>query len=126
MRGTKLEQARDGIIRALDAMAKNNHVGFLAFADTIKTRIPAAPLIKNRFAIAEAAQNMRARGNTALYDELHGEVPVAKIMSEDSGQAAIVAVVENLPFGTVMLVIFLLMSFIYSATTVDSSAYAIA
>ncbi|MCP3959924.1 MAG: BCCT family transporter [bacterium] len=65
-------------------------------------------------------------GNTALHDELTGQVPVTKIMSEVSGQAAIVAVVENLPAGTFMLVIFLLMSFIYSATTVDSSAYTIA
>ncbi len=65
-------------------------------------------------------------GNTALYDELHGEVPVVEIMNEVSEQAAIVAVVENLPMGTFMLVIFLLMSFIYSATTVDSSAYTIA
>jgi len=53
-------------------------------------------------------------------------VPVTKIMDEVSEQAAIVAVVENLPFGTLMLVLFLLMSFIYSATTVDSSAYTIA
>ena len=49
-----------------------------------------------------------------------------KIMSEVSEQAAIVAVVESLPLGTFMLVLFLLMSFIYSATTVDSSAYTIA
>ncbi len=65
-------------------------------------------------------------GNTALHDELSGEVPVMEIMSEVSEQAAIVAVVENLPAGTLMLVLFLLMSFIYSATTVDSSAYTIA
>ncbi len=65
-------------------------------------------------------------GNTALWDELNGKVAVTEIMAEVSEQAAIVAVIENLPLGTLMLVIFLLMSFIYSATTVDSSAYTIA
>jgi BCCT family betaine/carnitine transporter len=65
-------------------------------------------------------------GNTALNYELNGVVPVMQIMADVSPQAAIVAVIEALPFGTFMLVIFLLMGFIYSATTVDSSAYSIA
>ena len=65
-------------------------------------------------------------GNTALHDQLNGKVPVIEIMNEVSPQAAIVAVVEALPMGTFVLVLFVAMCFIYSATTLQASAYTIA
>jgi BCCT family betaine/carnitine transporter len=65
-------------------------------------------------------------GNTALHDQLNGVVPVIEIMTEVSPQAAIVAVVQALPLGTLILVLFLAMCFIYSATTLQASAYTIA
>jgi BCCT family betaine/carnitine transporter len=65
-------------------------------------------------------------GNTALHDELNGTVPVISIMNEASPQAAIVAVVSALPMGTFVLVLFVAMAFIYSATTLQASAYTIA
>ena len=68
MLGAKLEQAKDGLIRALDSMAGNNKIGFLSFEDTVNTRIPVAPLATNKFAIADAIQGLRAKGETALYD----------------------------------------------------------
>ncbi|MBT3271930.1 MAG: VWA domain-containing protein [Spirochaetales bacterium] len=68
MIGEKLQQAKDGMIAALDTMAQNNQVGFIAFGDTISVRIPVRPLAQNRFDIAEAVCEMRAGGQTALYD----------------------------------------------------------
>jgi BCCT family betaine/carnitine transporter len=65
-------------------------------------------------------------GNTALHDQLKGTVPVISIMNEVSPQAAIVAVVNALPLGTFVLVLFVAMAFIYSATTLQASAYTIA
>jgi len=65
-------------------------------------------------------------GNTALHDQLNGTVPVISIMNEASPQAAIVAVVNALPLGTFVLVLFVAMAFIYSATTLQASAYTIA
>jgi BCCT family betaine/carnitine transporter len=65
-------------------------------------------------------------GNTALHAQLNGTVPVIAIMNEVSPQAAIVAVVKGLPMGTFALVLFLAMAFIYSATTLQASAYTIA
>ena len=65
-------------------------------------------------------------GNTALYDQLNGVVPVIEIMNEVSPQAAIVAVVNALPMGTFILILFVAMCFIYSATTLQASAYTIA
>lgn len=65
-------------------------------------------------------------GNTAMHNELNGIVPVIRIMNEVSPQAAIVAVVDALPMGTFILVLFVAMAFIYSATTLQASAYTIA
>jgi len=64
-------------------------------------------------------------GNTAMHYELSGVVPVIEIMNESSAQAAIVAVIEALPLGSFILILFIFMCFIYSATTLDSSAYTI-
>jgi BCCT family betaine/carnitine transporter len=65
-------------------------------------------------------------GNTALSNQLEGKVRVIEIMNRTSPQAAIVAVVEALPMGTLVLVLFVAMCFIYSATTLQASAYTIA
>ena len=70
MMGDKLKQAKDGVIRFLDNMAMNNQVGFVTFDDTINFRIPVAPRGENRFEIADAVKEMRARGGTALYDAI--------------------------------------------------------
>ena len=65
-------------------------------------------------------------GNTALHDQLHGTVPVIDVMNRVSPQAAIVAVVRDLPTGPLVLILFVAMCFIYSATTLQASAYTIA
>jgi Ca-activated chloride channel family protein len=68
MSGTKLDQAREGIVKALDAMAQNNQAGFLTFSDTISNRVQVGPLSSVRYTIANAVQNMKVQSNTALYD----------------------------------------------------------
>ena len=70
MEGAKIQKAKDGLIRALDNMAKNNQVGLLTFAETIRTRTPVAPLAENRFIIADTVQEIRASGGTALYEAI--------------------------------------------------------
>jgi Ca-activated chloride channel family protein len=70
MAGTKLQQAKSGLLASLDAMAKNNRAGLVTFSDQVMTRVPVAPLSKNRFHIAEEVQGLRASGNTALYDAI--------------------------------------------------------
>ena len=74
MKGGKLEQAKDGIIRALDTMAQNNQVAFVSFSDKIDSRIELGPLRQNRFEIAGVTQNTRAKGNTALYDAIRDAI----------------------------------------------------
>ncbi len=74
MAGPKLEQTKLGLFKALDGMAKTNSVGFITFADGIKARVNVGPVRTNRFAVANAAQGMRAAGNTALYDAIKAGV----------------------------------------------------
>ena len=81
MSGTKLEQARQGMVRALDAMAANNSVGFLTVSDTVSNRVEVGPLAQNKFAVASAVEAMKVQTNTALYDGID-----AAIKMSDSAQ----------------------------------------
>lgn len=65
-------------------------------------------------------------GNTGLYYELNNILPVTTILSESGAPAAIVATIASLPLGTIALVIFVVLAFIFQATTLDSSAYTLA
>jgi uncharacterized protein YegL len=68
----KLDRAKEGAKRFLDAMAPHNHVGLVTFADSVHEAdlVPVAPLLDNRFRIAEIIERARANGGTALYDAI--------------------------------------------------------
>jgi Ca-activated chloride channel family protein len=70
MSGSKLDQARKGLTRALDSIGIRNEVGLVTFAGAVKDRVPVAPIASNRFAIGQAIDKMQAGGETALYDAL--------------------------------------------------------
>ena len=91
MDGGKILQAKDGLIRALDGMARNNQVGFVSFSDKVNPSIEVAPLAESKFAIADAVEAVRARGATALYDAIKAGI---KMVDAAPGEAdAIRAVV---------------------------------
>lgn len=63
-------------------------------------------------------------GNTSLYFELNGIVPVIDIVQQSGAPAAIVAMIQAMPLGsTVLLAVFVILAFIFLATTIDSAAY---
>ena len=70
MMGPKLDQARDGLIRALDDMYQNNQIGLVTFGDAVNTRIRVAPLQSNRLKVTDAVDQARAQGESALYDAI--------------------------------------------------------
>src|SRR5205823_980925 len=74
MAGGKLEQAKQGLLRALDSIDKGNNVGFLTFSDDVNTRIPVGPYPQTRYAIADAVDAMRAAGQTALYEAIRDAI----------------------------------------------------
>jgi Ca-activated chloride channel family protein len=68
MSGTKLDQAKEGMVGALDTMAQNNQVGFLTISDTVGNSVPVGALEQNRFTISNVVQELKVQSNTALYD----------------------------------------------------------
>ncbi|WP_257346675.1 BCCT family transporter [Pseudalkalibacillus decolorationis] len=63
-------------------------------------------------------------GNTSLYFQLNNIVPVVDILQSEGAPAAIVAIITAMPLGTnVLLALFIVLAFIFLATTIDSAAY---
>jgi len=65
-------------------------------------------------------------GNYGLYAELNGIVPVTQILNESGAPAAIIAIISSLPLGQIILPIFILVALIFTATSMDSTAYILA
>ena len=95
MEGAKLDRAKDGLIRALDIMAKNNQVGLVTFSDKISTRIPVAPLADSRFELAGAVEKLRAQGGTALYDAIKTGIEMTDAAEGESGAIRAVVVLTD-------------------------------
>ncbi len=95
MSGTKLDQAKQGMVRALDAMASNNKVGFLTFSNNIITRVPVETLTANRFALADAVEKMKVQTDTALYDAVKSGVEMTDAASGDSDAIRAVVVLTD-------------------------------
>jgi hypothetical protein len=95
MEGEKLAQAKKGMIKALDNMARNNQVGFLTFSSGVGTRIPVAPLRENRFPIADAVNRMQANGGTALYDAVKAGVELTDRTPGEAGAIRAVVVLTD-------------------------------
>jgi len=66
---------------------------------------------------------MAVMGGYSLYLELHGTLAVKEILSEQGMSFVNALVIQSLPFGKLTLSIFTLLSIIFYATTIDSSAY---
>ncbi|MGB5490813.1 MAG: BCCT family transporter [Woeseiaceae bacterium] len=65
-------------------------------------------------------------GNYALFLELSGTLDFTGIMKSESGNAAIVAMLEQLPLAALVIGVFSLISIIFAATTYDSASYTLA
>ncbi len=65
-------------------------------------------------------------GNFGLSLELNETIVVTKIVTEQGGPAAIVAILDQLPLATLAIVIYALIALVFSATTYDSASYILA
>ena len=65
-------------------------------------------------------------GNYGLHLQTTGALEVTSILSSDGGPAAIVAILEQLPYAVVLVGIFAMIALIFSATTYDSASYILA
>jgi len=67
-----------------------------------------------------------ALGNTAMWMDMEGIVPVQELVRAGQGDTAIARVVSALPLQPLPLIAFCVMALIFVATTYDSASYAIA
>jgi len=65
-------------------------------------------------------------GNYGLFLELTGTLDFTGIVSNQSGSAAIVAMLETLPMAAVVIGLFSVIAIIFAATTYDSASYTLA
>ncbi len=65
-------------------------------------------------------------GGYSLYLETSGMLPVAEILRESGMSVLGAKVISSLPFGKVALSVFIVLSIIFYATTLDSAAYTVA
>ena len=65
-------------------------------------------------------------GNTSMFFDLNGIVPISEILSNTGAPEAIVAAITALPLGIIVLIVFVVLAFIFGATTLDSSAFTLA
>ena len=64
-------------------------------------------------------------GGYSLYLEYNGLLNVSEILSTQGMSYVNALVIESLPFGKITLALFTVLTIIFSATTIDSSAYVI-
>ena len=62
-------------------------------------------------------------GNHSLGLQLSGEVDVLGVMAEAGGNQAVIAGLDALPFATLFIIAFILLTSIFTATTYDSASY---
>ncbi|MFB9860972.1 BCCT family transporter [Salinicoccus siamensis] len=65
-------------------------------------------------------------GNFGLWLEISGTFSVTDVLNNQSGEAAIMAIIGQLPFGKLMTLIFIITALLYLATTFDSGSYILA
>ncbi|MCH6264945.1 BCCT family transporter [Neobacillus citreus] len=62
-------------------------------------------------------------GGYAMHLQLNDIVPITEILDKQGGPAAIVAVLKSLPLSTIVLIFFVVLGFIFLATSLDSATY---
>ncbi len=65
-------------------------------------------------------------GNWGMHSELNGVFPLLETIKASGEAAGVIGLLKTLPFQWLVMPLFIFLAFVYSATTVDSSAYSIA
>ncbi len=87
MSGSKLDQAKLGAKRFIDSASQYTHVGLVTFSARVDVKVPIGPLSSTRFALAQAIDELRAGGETALFEATKRGVELADSYSGVPGEA---------------------------------------
>ncbi len=107
-------------------------IAYGPFVGLFVTRISAGRTIRQvifgmlTFGSLGGAMFYMVMGNFGLHLQLVESLPVTSILASEGGPAAIIAILGQLPFATVIIGIFALIELIFSATTYDSASYILA
>lgn len=66
----KIGRARDAIVSFLEDQAATNNIGLVRFSGDVQTLVPPASFETNRTEVLSGVDQLRATGDTALYDAL--------------------------------------------------------
>jgi hypothetical protein len=94
MDGMKLEQAKQGLIGALE-MTDSNLVGLISFNDQVVDRVPVQPLAQNRQLLSEIIGRMSTSGSTALFDAIKAGIQMADSAAEEENDVCTVVVLTD-------------------------------
>lgn len=85
MTGDKLNRAKEALLSFIDQVRGNaDRVGLISFSTDVQEVVPLGPLAQNKERLKSAVQNLRATGNTALYDAtLTGAERLANLKQTD-------------------------------------------
>ena len=95
MMGNKLERAQEGMNDALRSMYQSNQVGFIAFDETIHSRVPVGLLAQNRFDIFDAVAGLQAGGGSVLYDAVRAAIEMTDAAEGDPDAIRAVVVMTD-------------------------------
>lgn len=87
MSGSKLEQAKQGAKRFIDSASQYTHIGLVTFSARVDVRVPIGPLSNNRFVLAQAIDELRAGGETALFEAAKRGLEMADSYNGVPGEA---------------------------------------
>ncbi|MEL6252121.1 MAG: BCCT family transporter [Bacteroidota bacterium] len=65
-------------------------------------------------------------GNYSLHQELNGGVALTQYIADGQAPQGIIAIIQSLPFGEVVLILFCFMSVVFMATSFDSTSFILA
>lgn len=91
MLGSKIDLAKEGLTGAMSNMASNNRIGLVTFDNTVNVNLPVGPMKDRKWDIAATAKEMKARGETALFDAI--ELAVIQTDAAEGPENAIRGVV---------------------------------
>ncbi len=95
MAGAKLQQAKEGVLRALDQIHGRNHAGLLSFADGIRDRVAVGPVAAQRPEIVRVVRGLRDGGGTGLYDAIAEGIRMADGAGEGDAIRGVVVLTDG-------------------------------
>ena len=95
MLGNKLKKAKFGLTQAIEVMARNNQVGLVTFDEKVNLQLPVGQVTQNKATIEAAIRDLKAGGETALYDAIKAGILMTDEAEGDPNAIRAVVVITD-------------------------------